>query len=255
MAGGGRARAGGRRSVEKCLAGQGVGLAPQLAGPLVGGRQGPCCRWRAPARSLDRFLTTKKPARAHAGEAMGEENIPTEQPEAGQASRVPSPDVDLGRPGHPVGPPAQGTGQTVGLIWSIRDRATFQALRRSRARVRRGPVTVTWVPGDPTEPPRVAYAVGRSAGGAVVRNRIRRRLRSVSREAGPLLRPGAYLVGAHAGASSLSYRELRATVCEALATLATLATKEAPPPSRRGPTSTVMATPDALQPGAPPTAC
>jgi len=152
---------------------------------------------------------------------MGEENISTEQPEAGQAPRVPSPDVDLGRPGDPVGSAPQGSRQVVGLIWSVRDRATFQALRRSRARVRRGPVTITWVPGDPSEPPRVAYAVGRSAGGAVVRNRIRRRLRSVSREAGPLLRPGAYLVGAHAGVSSLSYRELRATVCEALATLAT----------------------------------
>ncbi len=55
----------------------------------------------------------------------------------------------------------------------------------------------------------------------MVRNRIRRRLRAVSREAGPLLGPGAYLVGASAGASSLSYRELRATLCEALATLAT----------------------------------
>ena len=65
----------------------------------------------------------------------------------------------------------------------------------------------------------------------MVRNRIRRRLRSVSREAGPLLRPGAYLVGAHAGASSLSYRELRATLCEALATLATK--EPSPPPAGR----------------------
>ena len=214
--------------------------------------------WRCPpgAFSLDGSVTTKKPARAHAGEAMGEENIPTEQPEAGQAPRVPSPDVDLGRPGHPVRPPAQGSGQAVGLIWSVRDRATFQALRRSRARVRRGPITVTWVPGDPSEPPRVAYAVGRSAGGAVVRNRIRRRLRAVSREAGPLLRPGAYLVGAHAGASSLSYRELRATLCEVLATLAT---KEPPVTAARPPTTVAVATPAAPTPataqvGSPPAA-
>lgn len=95
------------------------------------------------------------------------------------------------------------------------------------------------MPGDPSEPPRVAYAVGRPVGTAVVRNRVRRRLRSVSREAGPLLRPGAYLVGAHAGASSLSYRELRATLCEALAVLATLATKEPPAVSGRSPTPPV----------------
>ena len=214
----------------------------------------PC--WRCPpgAFSLDgspedEQLTTTKPARAHAGEAMGEENFPTEQPEAGQAPRVPSPDVDLSRPGHPVRPSPQGSGQAVGLIWSVRDRNTFQALQRSRARVRRGPITVTWVPGDPSEPPRVAYAVGRSAGGAVVRNRIRRRLRSVSREAGPLLRPGAYLVGAHAGASSLSYRELRATLCEVLATLAT---KEPSAPAGLPPSFRGMTPPDPLTPLSPP---
>jgi ribonuclease P protein component len=194
----------------------------------VGGRRPQPLAWIDSSRS-------KKPARAHAGEAMGETDIPTKQPQAGQAPRVPSSDVDAGRPVDSLRPPTQGPGQAVGLIWSVRDRATFQALRRSRARVRRGPVTVTWVPGDPSEPPRVAYAVGRSAGGAVVRNRLRRRLRAVSREAGPLLRPGAYLVGATAGASSLSYRELRTTVCEALATLATKqvaspVTRQRPPP-------------------------
>ena len=76
-------------------------------------------------------LNDEEAGAAHAGEAMGEENIPTEQPEAGQAPRVPSPDVDLGRPGDPVRPSPQGAGQAVGLIWSVRDRATFQALRRS----------------------------------------------------------------------------------------------------------------------------
>ena len=82
--------------------------------------------------------------------------------------------------------------------------------------MRRGTITVTWVAGDPAEPPRVAYAVGRRAGGAVVRNRIRRRLRAVLRELSDELVPGAYLVGAGAEAASLSYGELRATVSEAL---------------------------------------
>src|SRR5204863_978081 len=68
-------------------------------------------------------LNDEEAGAAHAGEAMGEENIPTEQPEAGQAPRVPSPDVDVGRPGDPVRSPAQGAGQAVGLIWSVHDRA------------------------------------------------------------------------------------------------------------------------------------
>ena len=80
-------------------------------------------------------------------------------------------------------------------------------------------MTVTWVPGDPAQPPRVAFAVGRKAGGAVVRNRVRRRLRAVVREVEPLLQPGAYLVGAGGEAGSMSYGELKATVCEALGAL------------------------------------
>jgi ribonuclease P protein component len=80
-------------------------------------------------------------------------------------------------------------------------------------------VTVTWVPGDSTEPPRVAFAIGRKAGGAVVRNRIRRRLRAIIREVEPLLQPGAYLVGAEAEASSMPYGELKTRVCEALGAL------------------------------------
>ena len=153
------------------------------------------------------------------GRPQGEAHIPTEHPEAGEETRVPSPHVDQGGPGHPVGPPAQGSSQPVGLIWSVRDRATFEALRTSGRRVRRGPITVTWLAGDPAEPPRVAYAIGRRAGGAVVRNRIRRRLRAITREVRAHLQPGAYLFGASASSSSLSYQDLRATVCQALRAL------------------------------------
>lgn len=153
------------------------------------------------------------------GRPQGEAHIPAEHQEASEAPRVPAPDVDQGRAGHSVGPPAQGPPQPVGLIWSVRDRATFEALRRQGRRVRRGPITVTWLAGDPAEPPRVAYAIGRKVGGAVVRNRIRRRLRAITREVGVQLRPGAYLFGVNAAAASLSYGDLRATVCQALGAL------------------------------------
>ncbi len=79
-------------------------------------------------------------------------------------------------------------------LWRISDRATFQALRAGR-RARRGAISVTYLPGS--TPPRVGFAVGRGAGGAVVRNRIRRRLRAALRElqGRGALPPGAYLVG------------------------------------------------------------
>lgn len=163
---------------------------------------------------------------------MRETSLPAQHPQAGQAARLPAPDVNPGRPGHPVRPQAEGARPPIGLVAagaappgsapaaaveSLRGRTAFDDLRRHGRRVRRGTVTVTWVRGDPAGAlPRVAYAVGRRAGGAVVRNRIRRRLRAVVREVSAELAPGAYLVGAGADAATLPYGELRTTVTEAL---------------------------------------
>ena len=123
------------------------------------------------------------------------------------------------RTGDREGAAAQGPPPSVGLIWRVRDRATFAALRRSRCRVTRGPITVSWLPGKPTEPPRVVYAVGRAVGPAVVRNRVRRRLRAITGESCSLLRPGAYLIRAAPTAATQSYGELSATVSTALRAL------------------------------------
>lgn len=159
--------------------------------------------------------------RCAAEEAMGEANVPTEQPEAGQEPRLPSSDVDARGPGDPQGPPPQGSAPPVGVglkpgtVWRVRDRETFRRLRSSRQRVRRGPLTVTFVPASSPTPPQVAYAIGRKVGGAVVRNRLRRRLRAVISESASQLAPGAYLVGAAPEAASLSFGELQAIVNEA----------------------------------------
>ena len=68
------------------------------------------------------------------------------------------------------------------------------------------------------EVPRVAFAVNRRAGGAVVRNRIRRRLRAVLAELGPAegLTPALYLVGATAEAATIDYSTLRRRMVEAI---------------------------------------
>jgi ribonuclease P protein component len=77
-------------------------------------------------------------------------------------------------------------------------------------------VTVTYVPGSDAHPPRVAYAVGRAVGGAVVRNRLRRRLRAVMTELGPHLRSGTYLVGAAPEAANVPFGALREMVSGAV---------------------------------------
>lgn len=102
-------------------------------------------------------------------------------------------------------------------VWRLSDPRDFEALRKSRHRTRCGPLAVAWVPGDEAEPPRVAYSLGKRIGGAVVRNRLRRRLRAVVSEC--RAPPGRYLVSAHPAAASLSTPELKALVSQALQAL------------------------------------
>jgi ribonuclease P protein component len=98
----------------------------------------------------------------------------------------------------------------------IRDRTTFDTLRRSGHRGRRGPISVTFVAGDVDRVPRVAYAVGRRVGGAVVRNRLRRRLRAAVADSAGSIPPGAYLVSAGRDAVDLPYQDLKAYVTAAM---------------------------------------
>jgi ribonuclease P protein component len=64
---------------------------------------------------------------------------------------------------------------------------------------------------------RLGIATSRKVGNAVVRNRIRRRLKSIAREIAPQVRPGTeILIGVRAGASSATSAELRAALTECL---------------------------------------
>ncbi|CAN5648935.1 hypothetical protein BH20ACT1_BH20ACT1_04400 [soil metagenome] len=102
--------------------------------------------------------------------------------------------------------------RTTSVIWRVRDRATFTQLRRQGRRARSGPLTVTWLPGPRTQPPRVAYAIRRAVGPAVVRNRIRRRLRALVAEHAGELVPGAYLIGVSPAAANVSFATLRSSL-------------------------------------------
>jgi ribonuclease P protein component len=96
-------------------------------------------------------------------------------------------------------------------------RDAFERLRREGRRANHGAVGLTWVP-DPRSL-RVAYAVGRGVGSAVVRNRVRRRLRAVMASLAVELPLGDWLVGARPSAATCSSEELRHDVVEALARL------------------------------------
>ncbi|WP_419944026.1 ribonuclease P protein component [Candidatus Poriferisodalis sp.] len=66
------------------------------------------------------------------------------------------------------------------------------------------------------ERPRVAFALGRSSGNAVQRNRVRRRLRALLREHADRVRPGRYLLGVRGSASQVTYRRAQAQLLELL---------------------------------------
>jgi ribonuclease P protein component len=73
-------------------------------------------------------------------------------------------------------------------------------------------------PGGPgTDATRAGFVVGRAVGGAVVRNRVRRRLRHLVRERFAELPTGSTLVvRALAGSSAATYDELRADLARCL---------------------------------------
>ena len=83
----------------------------------------------------------------------------------------------------------------------------FAALARAR-RLGRGAVTLRYVPDAPDARPRVAYSVGRGVGGAVQRNRARRRLRAAVLEVSERLVGGAYLFGASSEVVTMPFSEL-----------------------------------------------
>jgi ribonuclease P protein component len=106
----------------------------------------------------------------------------------------------------------------VATIWRLSEPAAFGRLQAARHRTRSGPLWVAWsAPLDASTPPRVAYAIGRRVGGAVVRNRLRRRLRAIVAEAAPP--PGDYLIGVSPAGAELASSQLRARVTEALRAL------------------------------------
>jgi len=175
---------------------------------------------RGLAVSAGRAPFSRCPARSRPHEKRSSEaHIPAEQPQAGEDTRLPSPHVYACRAGDHKGSPPPWSPPPVSLSRTplpVRGHANFAALAATRRRARSGPVAVHFVPCGTGDAPRVAYAVGRKFGGAVERNRCRRRLRALAGELAGELAPGDYLVGAGRGAQLMTFRELRERVFDAM---------------------------------------
>jgi len=173
--------------------------------------------WRLPASLLAPVLTER---RQNQGREESEADLSISHPQAGQEARISAPHVDTRRSGDPEGATSARPGTPFGLSGRpprVRGHERFRALAESPRRARDGAVTVHFLPlEDGGGVVSVAYAVGRHVGGAVVRNRCRRRLRVIAAEASPDLAPGAYLIGVGRGAVNLRFGELREQVIETM---------------------------------------
>jgi ribonuclease P protein component len=98
------------------------------------------------------------------------------------------------------------------LIGRLGERREFERLTRDGRRARSATLWCRSLDDPTVVPPRVAFAIGRGVGAAVVRNRLRRRLRELVRAAtagdAPLLACGLVLLGARPEAAERSFVEL-----------------------------------------------
>ncbi len=106
------------------------------------------------------------------------------------------------------------------MIGRIGERREFERLTRHGRRARTTTLWCRYLRDPAVVPPRVAFAIGRPVGSAVVRNRLRRRLRELLRAAThtdpALLVCGELLVGAQPGAAVRTFEELGAEVNDLL---------------------------------------
>lgn len=96
----------------------------------------------------------------------------------------------------------------------------LQSLKREGAAAGQraeGPIGATAIPNARTGPARVGYTVTKKVGNAVVRNRIKRRLRAAVAEAGDCAKPGTdYVIVGREAALAQDFRDLVADLAQCL---------------------------------------
>ncbi len=143
---------------------------------------------------------------------MREADLPAKPAEAQQEARISSTDADSCRSQRSEDASPARSRKALRLIRRVRGHGTFRDLARTPVR-RHGALGARLLPGDPEQPPSVAYAVPKAVGGAVERNRLRRRLRAMVQELESELVPGgAYLLSAGPAAMTTTTAELRETL-------------------------------------------
>ena len=93
----------------------------------------------------------------------------------------------------------------------LRHRRDFAAVYRSGRSYAQGPLALRTRANPATAAPRFGFAVGKRLGGAVVRNRIKRRLREAARASGAEGSTDVIVIARY-GAEQASSREIKETL-------------------------------------------
>ncbi len=104
--------------------------------------------------------------------------VSAQRSETCKKARLPQPHEYPRRPSRSSVASPEGPRPPVGMIERLSSRRTFDELRAHGVRTGRGPVRLLTRP-NLTHSARIGYAIPRNVGSAVVRNRIKRRMRAV----------------------------------------------------------------------------
>ena len=151
-------------------------------------------------------------------ETIDEEDLSAQQPAPRHATRVSSPHGGSSRTPSREITSTQGPSAPQCVTEALSRRRDFDRLRREGIRLRRGPIRMI-ARVDPTDVTRLAVALPRSVGSAVLRNRLRRRLKVVFRgldESGQVP-SGSYLVSFSSSSSALNSSELTDLMADLMA--------------------------------------
>lgn len=98
----------------------------------------------------------------------------------------------------------------LGKRYRLTKRGSFAYVYRKGAGAAAGPLKITYVRSKGV--PRVGVSVPNTVGKAVVRNKVRRRIRAVLRAAVPQLKAVQMVVSAKKGAQDLTYAQIESTL-------------------------------------------
>lgn len=167
---------------------------------------------------------TSRAARRSTAWRSHEAPVSAQRSETCKKARLPQPHEYPRRSSRsPVAPP-EGPRPPVGMIERLSSRRTFDELRAHGVRTGRGPVRLLSRP-NLTQSARVGHAIPRNVGSAVVRNRIKRRVRAVLIELDSEfgLPGGDHLIRVTAPITDWSHAKLRRTMADLMQLSASMA--------------------------------